>query len=1687
MYNKIIGYIVALLLVVYSLTAGDVQAAPLDNTPPAASLVNITNVALNGPVVIQFSEYVDPSTITVVAPVPASPPTEGSIKVFIDAGAGTGDLIAGAITFYPSTNQAVFIPSAPLLPNTAYTVVNTAALRDSAGNTMVAGTIGTFATTATSDTITPTSSLLTTSNVAQNGPVTIQFSESIQNTSPIAITTGVGGTVQVLDPDGNVVAGSIVYDASTNLAAFTPAAPFIGGATYTVNITSGLTDLSGNALPASTPTFDTIGSPDTTSPTATLVTKTGVALNGPVEIQFDEAIQANTISVSPSGTVIVTDTGTGNYIAGSIQFSAATNKASFIPDAPFVGGASYTMQITTGVKDIAGNALANFATDTFVTSTGSDTTSPTATLATTSNVALNGPVVIQFSEYMQPGTITTTPDGTIMVVDSAGNYVAGTVQFDLTTNQASFTPFAPFASASTYTVYITTGLKDVAGNDLSVFTPTVFTTIMGDNVKPTAALLTKTNVGLSGPIVIQFNESMQGNTITTGASGSVLIKDPVGNLVDGIIQYDTTTNRASFVPTAAFAANANYTVSITIDPKDIAGNALTEFTQDTFTTTTNMWNVTSSSSNVSWSVSPQTTSVPNNGTITYTLTPIDVNYVLSSIAINGTPVVSPVLTYPGDGTTQWTSPAITGITNIVFTFVPANLTITASAGQWGTITPSGSFGVAYDSPRAFTITPAAGYSIATVTDTVGGVTTDVTASVVAGVYTLNNIRADHTIAATFTNDIVKPTITAQSPVSAAVDLSQGAVVTATFSESMDPATINSGTFFVKDSNNNVILGAVSYSGLVATFTPSLPLAWNTTFTATITTGVADTFGNTLAAAKTWSFTTRPGVYAVTLTPVVNGSVTSDAADLVNVADGSNIVFTITPNAGYHIADVTLDGVSVLTSVSNNSYTLNNVIAAHTVAVSFAINSYTLTTAVPGGNGTVLASGATANHGSNPTITITPAAGYHLSSLSVSGSAVSLSAPPANLVKGALNANGTYTWTYTINGITQDTVVSAVFSTLTLTGSVSGGNGVVTVSSATPNPGDSPTITIKPNVGYILDGLEDSIAGPVSAPALVKGAQNPDKTYTWTYTVNSISQSRTVTATFRKLKVIVTPPASGTGTVTPAGTSDVAYDASLSFDIVPANGYTLASITYNNASVTPLPSFAGGKYVYTTPAVTADSTLAVAFNLIPYYITATTDGNGTISSDAQVDGTGKTFVNHNSSAIFTIVSKPGFTLDVLTVDGVAVIPTSIGQAKDAATGKFAYSYSYQKSNITQNITVNAAFIQKYTVTATAGINGTISPAGSTVVSPGTSLTYSFTPASNQYQVSSLKVDGQNVAVANSYTFNGLAADHTIEVTFGDKNFTVAVAPAVSNGAVTLSSPTAPYGGTVNAVITPSSGYKVVDITTKPAGGVAVSVFANATATASGTYLYSLSTIQKDYEISATFDLKTYQITALAGTGGTISATNSAPAYNSSVTFTITPANGYIVLDLTVDGVSVKPQLAGNQYTLNGITSDHSVKATFAIITHAITSSVNNSSLGSISPNGVTRVNNGDSQKYQITVAAGAVLDDLLVDGVSVKSQIVNGSFTFANVSSAHTIVANFKASATVTYPDGDINLDGKIDISDVLLTLKMSVGLIKPTAVDISHADVGPMNSFNKPVPDGKVDIDDVVVLLQRTVGNIPAW
>jgi hypothetical protein len=129
-----------------------------------------------------------------------------------------------------------------------------------------------------------------------------------------------------------------------------------------------------------------------------------------------------------------------------------------------------------------------------------------------------------------------------------------------------------------------------------------------------------------------------------------------------------------------------------------------------------------------------------------------------------------------------------------------------------------------------------------------------------------------------TADQLPPEVVATEPADGATDVSPDTVLSATFSEPVEPTSVGPESFVVETAADQVS-GSVSCDDMVATFTPDEPFGVADTVTATITTGVHDPAGNVLVEPYGWSFTTADREWGT----AVYLDDTSDSCDYVSGA------------------------------------------------------------------------------------------------------------------------------------------------------------------------------------------------------------------------------------------------------------------------------------------------------------------------------------------------------------------------------------------------------------------------------------------------------------------------------------------------------------------------------------------------------------------------------------------------------------------------------------------------------------------------------------------------------------------------------------------------------------------------------------------------------------------------------------
>ena len=218
---------------------------------------------------------------------------------------------------------------------------------------------------------------------------------------------------------------------------------------------------------------------------------------------------------------------------------------------------------------------------------------------------------------------------------------------------------------------------------------------------------------------------------------------------------------------------------------------------------------------------------------------------------------------------------------------------------------------------------------------------------------------------------------------------------------------------------------------------------------------------------------------------------------------------------------------------------------------------------------------------------------------------------------------------------------------------------------------------------------------------------------------------------------VTSSASSGGTISPTGTTSLLAGTSKTYYISPDVGYNIANVAVDGISV-------GSVGSYTFNNIASNHTIAASFSIQTFAINASAGTGGVIAPAGISTGA------YGSSKTFTITPNLGYSISNVLVDGVSVGAVS----------------SYTFNGLNTNHTISASFIVKpvnYTVTASAGVGGSISPAGAVSVQSGSSKIFTITPSTG-YAVSNVTVNGVSVGAVSSYTFSNITGNQTISAAF-----------------------------------------------------------------------------------------------------------------------------------------------------------------------------------------------------------------------------------------------------------------------------------------------------------------------------------
>ncbi len=445
-------------------------------------------------------------------------------------------------------------------------------------------------------------------------------------------------------------------------------------------------------------------------------------------------------------------------------------------------------------------------------------------------------------------------------------------------------------------------------------------------------------------------------------------------------------------------------------------------------------------------------------------------------------------------------------------------------------------------------------------------------------------------------------------------------------------------------------------------------------------------------------------------------------------------------------------------------------------------------------------------------------------------------------------------------------------------------------------------------------------------------------------------SNPVIFTFNIADNIITATSGTNGTINPSGEVTVPWGGNQLFTFSPITGYQVSNVIVNGISV-------GTPTQYQFNGVTQNQTIHVTFAPAIYFLAYIVWENGSIAGDTYqlvphggngtpvtvipdqgyfftewddgITANPRTDLNVTQNRIIsttlsantytlTYTAGPNGSLSGQTTqtvvhggDGtpVTAIPNTGFQFIRWSDG--VYNNPRTDTAVSNNINVTAIFgLNTYTITATAGPNGSISPSGTPQVEEGGDILFTITPNAG-YEVANVVVDNQNLGPMTSYLFTNVTSNHSIHATFQVITYTLSYS-SDGNGSLT--------GNTLQTVIHGGNGTPVLAV---PYISYHFVQWSDGVTDNPRTDLNVTGNIQ----VVAQFALNTYTILATANANGTINPSGEVVVNEgASPTFLINPNTGSSIEDVRVDGVSIGPV---SIYQFVNVVENHTIEADFEL--------------------------------------------------------------------------------------------------------------------------------------------------------------
>jgi hypothetical protein len=547
----------------YTGTSADAAATTVSTINPSKTQ---TGVPLNTLVTAVMSDDIDPTTVT---------------NSSITLKQGTTN-IPGTVTLASDGVTLTFVPTAALAPSTVYNV-SVGGFKDVEGNAVTtytsSFTTGTTGYGSGSFTLVSTNPAAGATGVSVTSPVTFTMNNLI---NPASVNTL---SVEVyVNTTGDYVAGS--YSVTGATVTFTPLTPYPGNTLMGMYI-YGLTDEAGNPAYVSAGSFTTVNTVDHTAPTVTISpanATTNVGLNTQIVLTFSKSINPSTITTNTLSLF------NGDSPVGYSPTVSQDNRTIVVNagGGAFTSGATITIELTNGIQDLSGNALANTSSQ-FTLTTALPNTAPFVETMRPGNGATDVPANTMVTLFTSAAMNSASITGALHVTDN-GVLVSGAVQLFSNAEAIEFTPSNAFNPGDLIQVFLDSSALSADNVALSSFSGQFTVAGSPSNTAASAQAVNPlngaTNVPLNTIIQVEYDQALAAGTINSAnvtlydntagvyltptlslvGNGQVINLAPTSNLTVG--DYYSVNISSAVTNTSGLAVNAfspNFTAGTTAD------------------------------------------------------------------------------------------------------------------------------------------------------------------------------------------------------------------------------------------------------------------------------------------------------------------------------------------------------------------------------------------------------------------------------------------------------------------------------------------------------------------------------------------------------------------------------------------------------------------------------------------------------------------------------------------------------------------------------------------------------------------------------------------------------------------------------------------------------------------------------------------------------------------------------------------------------------------------------------------------------------------------------------------------------------------------------------------------------------------------------------------------------------------